>query len=242
MQRIAELKRPLVDPAEAQNRFEAEIAEVGPPAIEACSMCRSEGSVVWRNVRVVCPLVDKPECRVTVNREKSWLAIGIGKRYREAASWDRVPQGIATPLRSYCENLRTSRNLILTGGVGSGKTCALVLTARAAHEADLSVLWRYTPQLFDELHRQDDALEYAHLVGLLVLDDFGVQYAADWNTSRFDALIEARYADERPVAVSTNRDWKDLAADPIWARAVSRWRQDAVIIATGDVDQRRRRQ
>ena len=214
---------------------------IGPPPEIACQRCAQEGTFIFRGVRILCPLLGLDTCYQTMRRDLMWQEAGIGSRYQKA-EWPRVSAEIVGPLRAYCDGIGAGTNLILLGGVGTGKTSALALVARAAVDAGIRVAWRYTPALFDQLHKQDPAAEVARMAGFLVLDDFGVQYASDWPMSRFDALVEARYSEYKPVAVSTNRDWSDLTGDPLYARIVSRWREDAVIMATGGEDRRGRDQ
>lgn len=224
--------------AEAEAALDA-ILKVGPPPEVACQRCAREGTLIFRDVRLLCPLLGTDECYQSRIRERLWQESGIGSRYQKA-EWAKVSDTIAKLLRSFCDGIGTGTNLILLGGVGTGKTCALSLVARAAVDSGARVAWRYTPALFDQLHKGDPAAEVARMAELLVLDDFGVQYASDWPMSRFDALVEYRYSEYKPVAVSTNREWEDLTADPLYSRIVSRWREDAVIIATGGEDRRGR--
>lgn len=227
----------------------ADIIEHGPPGKVACYNCRGMGSIKYRGVGITCPLIDKPECSANVRRASDWDESGIGSRYR-TAEWEKVSPAIAAPLRAYADSFKgrydsgpttMGTNLILLGGVGTGKTCALALVAKAVIYSDLEVVWRYVPALFDQLHKGEPEADKARFADVLVLDDFGVQYAADWSLSRFDALVEWRYSHYKPVVVSTNRDWDELTADPLYTRIVSRWRENAVVIATGGDDRRGRR-
>jgi len=248
----------MVDTLDTLNRLSAIIAEdrersqrleaacqTGPP--DNCAGVGCLGRVEFEGRMLDCPL-NKAGCPFSEGRRKAYSAsvlssLGFGSRYQGPVI-ERVIAAWQAELRAYLDDLeshlRRGFGLLLSGKPGTGKTSVLALVALAAYDAGFSVGYWYSPRLFDALHSRDlETTRHAEQVDLLLLDDFGVQYSGDWAASRFDALIETRYAEQRAVAVSTNAPLRVLGADPQWARVADRWRETCLALETTAESQRK---
>jgi len=213
--------------------------------------CINGEMVLWEGEFRVCPLAQTDACPNVGAQRTTLLAarmvqIGVGERYLEA-SLDRVAATIRPRIADYIEHIREHVNngtgLLIAGGTGTGKTCILALVARAALlERIRDVAWAYSSSLMADLHSKgDDAqirVERWRDARLALLDDFGGAYASEWGVPQFDALVEARYSRHLATCISTNAVPQELVQNPLWQRAVSRWRETCVAIGTG-VDDRR---
>jgi len=83
----------------------------------------------------------------------------------------------------------------------------------------------FSPTLMSLLHERSTDVDALQRCGLLLLDDFGVEYAADWSLSRFQAFVEYRHANELATCITTNLSTGDLRALAGYERIVSRWRE-----------------
>ena len=103
--------------------------------------------------------------------------------------------------------LGETRNLILVGRNGLGKTMIAQNIAHAAVLAGHTVLFRSAAALLEELHRQSPEGRRAKLrtytnVGLLCIDEVGYLSFDD------KAVVNRRY-ERKPVVLTTNRPFKE---------------------------------
>jgi len=232
--------------ARARNlRFLEACAETPP---ENCPGNLCAGRVDFEGALLDCPL-DGAACPFSAARQRAkaervLAGVGFGARYQHPET-ERVAEDLRGPLQAYLgdltRHLEQGTNVICCGGVGTGKTSVLALVALAAVAAGYQVAYWHCLGLFGALHRQEPGVYSAAVsVPLLLLDDFGTQYAAEWSMSWFDNLVEERYSDQRPVWVATNATLKDLSANPLWSRAVDRWRDPpSLTLVTTATSQRR---
>ena len=146
--------------------------------------------------------------------------------------------------------------LLLFGGVGSGKTCAAcwtLLRARRRHVFDLATYQERN--VLGELDasqgrfiraaeaarisRFEDGGQWNRLlrVRFLVLDDIGVETVSDFWAERVNELLDARYGNRLPTALTSNLnadEFKRRYGD----RIVSRIRDDGVVMGCGQEDLR----
>jgi len=182
-----------------------------------------------------CPL-DGPACPFHMAR--LLRPIGFGERYQSVSIERIANEGARTAVQAYIDSIADAvvagKGLYIQGGVGAGKTSILALVAYAAASAGYSVAYWYAGELFDRLHRDDqEAVAWARECDILLLDDFGTQYAIDWTLTRFDALVEFRYAHGKVMCVTTNVDRADLKGSDAWGRVYDRWREMCEGISAG---------
>ncbi len=171
-------------------------------------------------------------------RRKTRLLLehGFGPRYH-CATLDLIAEDVVrTMVSDYIarieDNLSSGQGLYLWGGPGTGKTCILALLCCAAPRA---VKYQYAPALFDLLHQNNrESIERIEDCDLLLLDDFGTQYSSDWSFSRFETLVEYRYANRKVTCVSANVSPAFLTRDARWDRIIDRWRDCLTIVGCGN--------
>lgn len=188
-----------------------------------------------------CPHYNKPTCQMPVSdevlasRRRQFLAsVGFQRRYQDPQE-DRLFGGVPAArdaiagLRDYWANIKAnleaSTGFMLFGGVGTGKTFALALTALAARDTGTSVRYVYAPDLFCLLHDRSEELYDLERCDLLLLDDLGAEYISEWNMAGFISLTEHRYAAQTTTCVTSNMSPADLRGVPGMDRTVDRWRQ-----------------
>jgi DNA replication protein DnaC len=109
--------------------------------------------------------------------------------------------------------LAETRNLVLVGRNGLGKTMIAQNIAHAAVLAGHSVLFRSAAALLEELHRQSPEGRRRKLrgyanVGLLCIDEVGYLSFDDKAADLLYEVINRRY-ERKPVILTTNRPFKE---------------------------------
>jgi DNA replication protein DnaC len=140
-----------------------------------------------------------------------------------------------------------TRNLLLLGSVGVGKTHAALAAARAwleHHERS----WWFTPlpNLLAEFRPSAEhpnvALDRAMRVPLLVLDDLGGERPTQWTLEWLFIIVNQRWLQNRPTVATSNlavERGQGPLPDAIGARTYSRFVQDAVVVQMAGRDLRR---
>jgi DNA replication protein DnaC len=109
--------------------------------------------------------------------------------------------------------LNESRNLVLVGRNGLGKTMIAQNVCHAAVLAGSSVWFRSAPALLEDLHRQTPEGRRRKLrgyanVGLLCIDEVGYLSFDDKAADLLYEVINRRY-ERKPVILTTNRPFKE---------------------------------
>lgn len=137
--------------------------------------------------------------------------------------FDDQPASIVEALHDWAR-MPASRNLVLFGPVGVGKSHAAVAAARPSH-FDHGQEVRFLPvvELLDLLRPggPENALYDLADVDLLVLDDLGSERPTEWTAERLYALINRRWLEERPTVATTNLE-PDPLRDAVGERVFSR--------------------
>lgn len=136
-----------------------------------------------------------------------------------------------------------SRNLVITGPVGQGKTWTIWHAAeravRAGYEGQVRVI---TAAGFRRIVAPStaDVAEFERLAaaGLLVVDDLGAARLSDWDLDHLGELIDIRWSQQLPVAVTSN---KPKLRELVGPRIASRLADRAVIAELDGPDRRRQR-
>jgi DNA replication protein DnaC len=138
-------------------------------------------------------------------------------------------------IRAYIDELdrhiAEGRGLWLEGDVGTGKTTLAMLVSKRAIEGGHSVAIYSLPRLLSRIRRTYDgaAGELSYLefferltsVDLLHIDDLGAENRTDWVLEQLYAIVDERYATNRPMIVTTNLAFEQLE-EQIGGRTVSR--------------------
>lgn len=145
-------------------------------------------------------------------------------------------------VRRYCETIGKrvleGAGMTLLGPVGCGKTCALACIGYAAvgHFVG-TVLYVDAAVLFGKLHEKDATAYFD--AELLLLDDLGKEYAADWGLSGFHLLIEHRRAKGLSTCLTTNLSAARLQEADSVARVIDRFKEVNSTVETRAKSQRR---
>jgi len=127
---------------------------------------------------------------------------------------------MATVARNYVENWREikqqpSPGLLLTGGVGGGKTFWAACIANALIDRGYSALVTNVPTLIQGMAEDFERnkrriLDNIAGVDLLVLDDIGFERSTSYGHEKLFEIIDARYLSKRPLIVTTNLSFPEL--------------------------------
>ena len=144
---------------------------------------------------------------------------------------------------------RTGPNLLITGGLGSGKTwlgCAAINYATAL---DLRTMRCGVAALLDavrdtinnpegdmwEAESEQAIVKVATATEILMLDDYGMHSDTEFAQRLVYAIVNARYEARRPIIVTTNLDINQLAPNHAWDRVARRLREDdSIVFDMGD--------
>jgi DNA replication protein DnaC len=154
-----------------------------------------------------------------------------------------VPGDLDAQLTAWARALAAgeSRNLILTGAVGTGKTWsawhAAEVAVRAGYEGLVVVCPAATFRRIVAPSTADpQAFERLLAAGLLVLDDLGSVRLSEWDGDHLAEVADARWSAQLPTMVTSNvTDIRGLLGPRISSRLADR----ALIVELDGPDRRR---
>ncbi|TEU23353.1 ATP-binding protein [Alkanindiges illinoisensis] len=133
---------------------------------------------------------------------------------------DARQQPVIARLREYVEEIKTgsSKNLILAGATGTGKThlaCAILrniahfnIRCRYVFSADFSAQIRASWDAKTRTKFESEVIDYFGSVPVLLIDDFGVNDLL--KSDIWSALFDQRYRENKPTIITTNLDEVEL--------------------------------
>lgn len=155
---------------------------------------------------------------------------GIGYRYSSVPHLQLIEEfpSHTNPIKS---------NVILFGGVGTGKTYHLssYCKYKRVRYRKFSDLFQMARTHLDEI--QDIKSELCN-VDFLVLDDLGVDRPTEFAVEVLNSIVDTRYSMERPILMSTNIH-PDKLSDGWGKRIADRLIHNAIILSVGDINYRR---
>jgi DNA replication protein DnaC len=133
------------------------------------------------------------------------------------------------------------RNLILTGAVGTGKTWgvwhAAEYAVRCGYEGQVIITTaaRFRRIVAPATADPQEFTRYCN-TGLLAVDDLAAVRLSEWDMDHLCELIDIRWADHRPIAVTSNvSDLRKL----LGPRISSRLQHNAMVVEMDGPDRRR---
>lgn len=110
------------------------------------------------------------------------------------------------------KNLKNGVGLILTGGVGTGKTHLVAAVANKLITNHVPVVFGTLVSLLDKVKQsyqgkgQDEweILDLYSTVNLLIIDDLGKERPTEWTLEKLYSIVNDRYERLRPIIVTTN--------------------------------------
>ena len=152
-----------------------------------------------------------------VNELKSYSL--IDRRFREST----FANAIETPenaqalsiARKYCEHweevLEKNVGLLFYGPPGTGKTFISACIANELMRQNVPVLATSIIKLAGvDSETLDETLRWMRNADLVILDDFGAERGTDFMRERVFSVIDSRYANKRPLIVTTNIGLADM--------------------------------
>jgi DNA replication protein DnaC len=122
--------------------------------------------------------------------------------------------------------------LLFSGQVGSGKTFLACCIANALIKENQAVLFSVVPDLLDQIrftydssrqveYSEQDLVETARQVPLLVLDDLGAHNYTEWAQNKLYSILNYRLNNYLPTVITTNISLAELE-QYLGARSTSR--------------------
>ncbi len=202
-----------------------------------CPICLDRGIVIEENLARPCQCMQQKElynkfkyARISPNMMQHTFDTFVLEYYSRCLADDEKN-------RSYYESARlalhgaqdfvndylqtgTALGLMFTGPVGSGKTFLACAIANALMAADKNLLFLVVPDLLDELrasigrkdaeNSEQDLLDAARTVPVLILDDLGAHNYTDWTKNRIYSIVNYRMNYQLPTIITTNLDIYEL--------------------------------
>lgn len=118
-----------------------------------------------------------------------------------------------------------SDSLLLSGGVGTGKTHLAAAIAHYAIERGVITKFGNVTDIFQSLRdaftTDEDILSEVKSVPLLVLDDLGKEKHSEWSTETIYSIVNYRYEHMLPTVITTNMTVEELQ-DRVGSATMSR--------------------
>ena len=174
---------------------------------------------------------------------KKYLSIvGVGKRYHDAIlKRTKIQNELKTLIDNLDGHIKAGRGMVILGSVGTGKTCCLVVLIKAflckngyrvlgdtenTLRLDFSIVFTRSSDLFNLIcEKKEPFIDKCLNANILMIDDFGQEYDHDFPFSKFEDLVEYRYANQLSTFVTSNLTPDALINKNKYQRVVDRWRE-----------------
>jgi DNA replication protein DnaC len=212
--------------------------------VERCPLCRGTGLVT----AVAEAAVDRRTprrrcmCQYVAQRLRTFDAVLIPARHAESTRASFVPSSkhqmaILVAVTKYLDDYdphRENRGIVLSGGVGRGKTHLLVAMLRelvfryavSARFVEFSHLLADLKSGFDSGRGAAELIDPLVAVDVLAIDELGKGRNTEFEGTVLDELVSRRYNAMKPILATTN-----YSANPPSGRAVVNAAEVAVGVA-----------
>ena len=177
-------------------------------------------------------------------RDRDWQD-GMSARMRDYTITTHPDRAARMAALGWYTGLGVGRGgtLVLSGGVGTGKTGLAVSLLRLAYVDGNTVQGGPWSDLLDDLRPHGDVAARRTAAafgrcGLLLLDDLGTEKVTDWAAEQLYLIANERYNGQRPTIIGTNLTVRELAGR-LGDRVASRLLSDADVIPMAGADRRR---
>lgn len=166
----------------------------------------------------------------------------IGTRYLDA-NWHQVSlkTELLTYLKEDYEKSKTRRGAFVFGLKGVGKSCVMALFAKYfMQKFKVNIRYFSAPELFNTLF-DCSKMEVTGIAtcDVLFVDDLNREISNQMTISRFNQIIETRYAHNYPTFISSNLNLDDLEKLNGYDAAVHRFRDKTFMIRASLMEQKR---
>lgn len=185
-----------------------------------------------------CPLVEKVE----KERHARLSQAGFGRHYHSPdLARIRARRAVEEFLANSREHITSGRGMVITGDVGVGKTMMLAYLAAKMIDQGHGVWKVHAPELVEGLEDSKTQRRYvqrAISVEVFMVDDLGSGAMSDEVLGILERIVEHRYANQKPMFVSTNMTRKQLVENVPLRRMVDRWREMNMMVRIAGESQR----
>lgn len=160
---------------------------------------------------------------------------------------DRKNAEMMTIGKSYAEtfeaDIDVSKNLLILGNIGVGKSHLARCIANELIDRDLDVIMTTIPEIERKLWGERDK-EYFYTnideADLLILDDLAVERQTEYMQEIMYNIIDARYKSCKPMIITTNLTPEEVEnpKTPMLARVLSRIIENGILLVYAGSDRR----
>lgn len=176
----------------------------------------------WGHIQILYEIFRREELRISQRRfDRHLKASALSTSYGldhfdfELAATRGVKGSVVRDL-AQCEYLRAHRNVILAGGVGTGKTYLAKTLGVEALKRGFKVFFFNTASLLDFLHAKKNSFQFGKVytrirdVDLLILDDLAyLPYTPEKVEYLFSLIVERYEFKETSTIVTSNTDVRE---------------------------------
>lgn len=120
--------------------------------------------------------------------------------------------------KKYANTFNTSsRNILMRGNTGLGKTHLSMAIARQVTESGFGVIYCSTPDIIAKIENEhfgktesENTLGTLNECDLLILDDLGTEFQTSFTRITVYNIINARLISNKPTIINTNLDFEEL--------------------------------
>lgn len=164
------------------------------------------------------------EALVKELKKAAYVAAGLPLRYWNFKSEDYNAKGNTEVLKTIANLITLNKPIYIYGKVGTGKTLAMAMLGRKFQDSKKTVQFYTVSGLLTKMkegltagtlaNETDDSVSQIHKrckkVDLLILDDLGTEQPTAWSIEQIFLIINERYNDEKPTAITSNLNLDEL--------------------------------
>lgn len=192
------------------------IEKYGWPVDVACTFCGDTGKLP--GTQMECHCATGAALYTQTTRRALWPAL-IPKRFHDYTLAGHPNRKLAADVGGWVDShpVGSGENIVIQGGVGTGKTGAAIAALRELFFTGSSILYWSLPDLMDALRAEefsrtkgDDPARPVPTMGqltnvdVLLLDDMGTERPTAYVTDRLFLIVDKRYGEGKPTVVTTN--------------------------------------